>query len=278
MKCYACSATIPEGKQRCPACSSYQFTTVVANKQEKKGDGVTVLLSEIDDQEIIRIKTGPWDYCFGGNGIPLSSVTLIGGMPGAGKSTIALQISDCLSQTTQREVLYIGTEQRPKELRAYAVRLKVNNMNKIRILSTMTGDEGIGQINEILDKYKPSAIMVDSLSGFTDDTKAQIQVCKVFKEFACRCDCPVLIIDHITKSNDFAGLMALQHEVDILLTLYIEEGGERTLQTLKSRFGPSYIQTALKMTETGLIADPDRQEQISQSHTHDKEENEEEDE
>ena len=272
MICHACSATLPENKLRCAECGTYQFSTITSNNKEKKGDGVTVLLSELDDEEIIRIKTGPWDFCFGGEGIPISSVTLLGGMPGAGKSTIALQIADSISEITKREVLYIGTEQRPKELRSYANRLKIVNKNKIRILSTVTGDEGIGQINEILDRYKPSAIMVDSLSGFTTDSNAQVQVCKILKIFACRCDCPVIVIDHITKANDFAGLMKLQHEVDILLTLDVDERGSRTLETLKSRFGRSYIQTALKMTETGLIHDTHRQDEITEDHNHSNEE------
>jgi len=275
MICYRCSATIPQDKLRCPKCNGYQFSAIDSIKKEKRGDGVTVLLSELEDVPIKRIRTGPWDYCFGGDGIPLSSVTLIGGMPGAGKSTLSIQISDCFADTTGREVLYIASEQTPSELKSYATRLQVKHMNKIRILSTLTGDEGVGQMNEILDRYKPVAIMLDSLSGFTEDSNSQVQVCKILKVFACRCDCPVLVIDHITKADDFAGLMKLQHEVDILLSIYVEESGARTMQTLKSRFGPSYIQTALTMTEFGLIEDVKRQSEIRETHTHAATDNEE---
>jgi len=277
MICHRCQATIPQEKLRCQKCNAYQFSTIPSEK-EKKGDGITVLLSELETAEVKRIKTGPWDYCFGGDGIPLSSVTLIGGMPGAGKSTLALQVSDCFCDTTGREVLYIASEQTPAELKAYAIRLQAKHLDKIRVLSTLTGDEGVGQMNEILDRYKPVAIMLDSLSGFTDDSNGQVQTCKILKVFACRCNCPVIVIDHITKADDFAGLMKLQHEVDILISIYIEEGGERTMQTLKSRFGPSYIQTALKMTETGLIEDIERQATIKENHTHTVSNNEEEDE
>ena len=51
MICHACSATLPENKLRCAECGTYQFSTITSNNKEKKGDGVTVLLSELDDEE-----------------------------------------------------------------------------------------------------------------------------------------------------------------------------------------------------------------------------------
>jgi len=258
--CIRCDSKLPSDKTyKCPSCGGYQFRAPVKSSEPGGSkDGLTVLLGEIQENEVKRLLTGPWDKAFGG-GIPDSSVTLLGGMPGAGKTTLDLQIADAIACASGRECLYIATEQIPKELKAYGARLQLKSMMGIRVLSTLTGSEALGQLDAICDRYKPAGVMIDSLSGLTNDPNDQVFVCHTFKLIAVRSNCPVIIIDHITKSDDFAGLMKLQHEVDILLSLYVEEDGRRNLRPMKSRFGPSYTDTYLDMTDHGLVASARRE-------------------
>lgn len=78
-------------------------------------------------------------------------------------------------------------------------------------------------------------------------------MCKAFKDYAVLLKAPVIIIDHVTKDEDFAGLMQLQHAVDTTLILSLDENDTRYLTTIKNRFGPANISVILDMTERGLF-------------------------
>ena len=83
-------------------------------------------------------------------------------------------------------------------------------------------------------------------------------MCKLLKQYAVQLLAPAIIICHVTKSNDIAGLMTLQHAVDSLMTLFPDQdSGLRSLQVLKNRFGPAYINTFFDMTAAGLVYVPE---------------------
>lgn len=248
--CNVCDFRFPETSAQCPSCGIWNIPKNIAD-----GSDQTVLLSEVSAKPIKRILTGPWDKCFGGprredEGIVTTSVNLIGGVPGAGKSTMALQLADQIAESTNREIVYVGAEESAEEIKYRAMRLQLGNMDKIRV-HPMGSSVDLGGI---LISRKPSAIILDSLPGLISDPEQAVELCKRFKDYTVDLQCPALIIDHVTKEEDFAGLMALQHAVDALFILSRDEDtGLRELKTIKNRFGPANVSVYMEMKEKGLF-------------------------
>jgi DNA repair protein RadA/Sms len=245
MLCNSCKHRIAADRLRCPSCGRWQ----IANASIDDHDG-TKLLSDASIKETSRIVTGPWDPCFGG-GIVLGATVLIGGAPGAGKSTLALQLADVIA-TQSGEVLYVATEESSGQIRDRALRLKVQSLSKIRMACTKDGFQA--SLKETLLTRKPKAIIVDSLTGLVGtDLEAAAETCDRLKDYATELNCPALVIDHVTKQGDFAGLMKLQHVVDTTISFFPHEPGceTRGMTTVKNRFGPN-TSLCLVMLESGL--------------------------
>ncbi len=113
MKCYRCEFEFPEDKAQCPGCSAWQLKALPnaeENSNYGNGDG-TIRLSDVRSTTIERIQVGDLDYIFGGGIVP-TSCNLIGGAPGAGKSTIFMQLlSRIVVARGLRDVLFIAAEQ-----------------------------------------------------------------------------------------------------------------------------------------------------------------------
>lgn len=246
--CKFCGCKMMKGKSRCNNCG--QWTIGTTSKDEH-----VIRLSEAKDVSVERYQTGPWDDVFGG-GIVKTSAVLIGAIPGAGKSTISLQIADAICEFTKRDILYIAAENHEGEIKSYAERLQIKNTYNIVILPSLGNYEGLHHFDSIIDKYKPAALFLDSVVGLVgQDHDSALGICKVLKGYSVRLNSPVMIVDHVNKQEDFAGLMALQHEVDVLLTLFVDEKtGLRTLACpVKNRFGRTPAEIDLLMTERGLV-------------------------
>jgi predicted ATP-dependent serine protease len=116
----------------------------------------------------------------------------------------------------------------------------------------MSGE--VESVPEILKNRKPGAIIVDSVNGFVNNDNAKaVEFCLQMKKFSMEFKAPSIIISHVTKGDDFAGLMTLQHAVDTLMTLNPDEvTGIRTLEVLKNRFGRAFITSQYEMNEDGL--------------------------
>ncbi len=249
--CEACGEAFDQDKIQCPSCRHWH-----PDKAYDEGTDGTILLSDAAIPPMRRIRTGPWDPCFGVEtdesgkqhiGIVSTSVTLLGGAPGAGKSTLGLQISDAIAFATGREVLYIATEEATGQIRARANRLKLN-ASKIRLVPIGVDAD----LAEVMKNRKPAAFIVDSLSKMYPDPKDAVEFCQRIKSFCINLDAPAIVIDHVTKEEEFAGLMGLQHEVDATLLFTVYEDGVRELKTSKTRNGP--CDTILfNMTEKGLV-------------------------
>jgi DNA repair protein RadA/Sms len=256
--CRMCNVAFNAERSQCPSCGSWH---VPQGMWGKAANGVdlkdeTLLLSEVAESEVERILTGPWDKCFGG-GIARTAVNLIGGEPGAGKSTIALHIADEIAnKTTTGEVLYVGAEESAKEVKARAARIGIKNYARIRILPM----GAIAELGDVLLSRRPCAVMLDSLPGFVSDPEEAVVMCQRLKAYAVELNAPMLVIDHVNKDRDFAGLMKLQHAVDGLFTLFkdFRDGMPDSMKELrvmsveKNRFGPAGVEVHFLMTETGL--------------------------
>lgn len=252
MNCILCNSTIPENKLRCTNCgkwNAYSQTTLKTSNSNIVDQ--TVLLSEVTSAEEDRLDVGVLNRVFGG-GLVVSSVTLIGGSPGAGKSTIFLQLFDIIVNSIKQEVMYIAAEESLPEIRMRGNRIKTEYQHLIRMVPAMGG---LSDLGGILLNHKPKAIIIDSLAGLVGkDDEAALRTCAIAKEYAIFLKAPVIIAQHVTKADVIAGEMTLQHAVDTTMTFFPdEESGIRELLVTKNRFGPAFVSIFFEMTAEGLL-------------------------
>lgn len=252
--CRRCSFKFDEKKTQCPRCRTINLPDTGTTDD-------SILLSEVSDKAFRRIPTGiaPLDIALGGGWVT-SSVVLLGGNPGAGKSTLSIQVADKvaglssrgkLGDTSGRPVIYICTEETAPQIKDRANRVGIKHPGLIRLVPMGSRAD----IGDVLMHYRPCATFVDSMAGLVADPDVAVETTKNFKGYAEALDAPVLLVDHVTKSDDFAGLMSKQHAPDTLLTLYAPDASSevRELTPLKNRFGPANVQYYLMMTAKGLI-------------------------
>lgn len=280
--CALCGWKFSSQRMQCPQCKTWR--SVGAPAQAAKGIVRLSDVKESDNEK--RLATGPWDKAFGawvdpkGNdlefGLVLTSVNLFAGAPGAGKTTLSLQVTDAIAKALAQaatllnqpapDALYIGTEQSAGEIKQSGRRLRLSRFENILIIPM-----GTDFTMAMIESVKPAAVILDSLSGLTTNVDEQVNVCEAFKQFSTKTRAPVIIIDHVTKGDDYAGLMKLQHVVDACFTIYPVEVGrgncpwcddptclgcEREMVVDKNRFGKAQTSIRLIMTKTGLVAKP----------------------
>jgi DNA repair protein RadA/Sms len=256
MKCQYCRTIMAVGTLQCPNRKCRMWNHVVPPDFSNS----TVLLSEAIAQPVERIHTGIVDLVFGG-GIVKTSVNLLAGDPGAGKTTLSLQLSDIFCHKhPNKEVLYIANEQSPEELTETAKRLELRYTKRIRIVKAMGGMAH--DIGELLIKFKPSLVILDSVTKWAgEDMNMAVIICQRIKEYCVILNCPAIVINQVTKSGDHAGLNKMQHAVDMtgMFDILVDPGEMVTPETprrlwcSKNRFGPAPIEQYFRMTGTGLI-------------------------
>jgi hypothetical protein len=168
-------------------------------------------------------------------------------------TTGLIQILSSLATLTGRRAYLLSAEQGPGDLRLTADRLQLPNLERFRVLSEF----GVGaEIDEeLLKEDPPAGMVVDSISALCGkDVHAAIAIAKTYKKYSVKYKAPAFLICHMTKEHDYAGLMALQHEVDALVTIFPEDDGIRHLKPWKNRNGSTHSEYELVMTETGLFA------------------------
>lgn len=245
-----CTVKFPHYDLLCPKCAQWQPVNLSLEHEQTEtikgieADG-TVLLSNAEEADYHRLKTGPWDLCFGG-GIVDTAVVLIGGEPGAGKSTLASQIADRVIATTKREILYVASEEGVSDIKPRMRRIGVTNMQGIRVVPLgVTVD-----LIEVIRVRKPAAVIVDSLQGWTMDLNEQVEICKALKPISVEFHCPIIVISQVTKEEGIAGMMALQHAVDSTHQFLLHDG-IRELSTIKNRFGRADTSVSVFFDMTG---------------------------
>jgi len=272
-RCPRClDAWIPVGKNRCPSCGFWSWGVTVSNES---GDG-SILLEDIVSSNVDRMVTGPWDECFGciekedgTDGLPgvvRGSSNLIGGSPGAGKSTLFLQMAMGVINNYKLPVLYLSAEEQLPQIKARAERLRIASNRLLRFVDMRKGSADLGAV---LKKYQFGLLILDSLKAITESDEGAIMVCKIVKEFATMQHAPAMISQHVTKGDEIAGLMALQHEVDATLTFFPDAEGidprkgeaPRILETQKNRNGKAFVSVEFLMTARGLVLNTNEDEE-----------------
>jgi len=195
-----------------------------------------------------------------GGGIVRGSLTLIGGPPGAGKSTLVLQIAARLAQ--HGDVVYVCGEESAAQVKLRADRVSVHG-DKLQLYP----ETNLRAVLEQLERQAPAALIVDSIQTvWLPESEAyagsvtQIRDCtQALMEYAKRTGCAAFIVGHVTKEGAIAGPRLLEHLVDTVLYFEGELSGEyRILRAYKNRFGSIDEICVFSMHDTGLheVANP----------------------
>jgi DNA repair protein RadA/Sms len=249
-QCTACKEwnTIVEELIAKPGKSDWKAATTVKTKNAKP-----LLIHEIDSAKETRLDTfdGEFNRVLGGGLVP-GSLTLLGGEPGIGKSTLCLQIALKLPYKT----LYVSGEESQKQIKMRAER--INPINDTCFILTETKTQHIFKQIEALE---PDIVVIDSIQTLQSDyiessagSISQVKECTTeLIKFAKETNTPVILIGHITKDGNIAGPKILEHMVDTVLHF---EGDRnhvfRILRANKNRFGSTNELGIYEMQGTGL--------------------------
>lgn len=246
MKCAYCDTPLPKDKNRCPSCRQWNMVSPWAE------EGDTVLLSDARLTSTKRLNVGFLNPIFGG-GLAITSSNLLAGQPGAGKTTLFLQIIDMIAPLyPDRECLHIATEQQAEDIKVIAERINMKCKHQTRIVKALGGLKRT--LEEYYNQYNPFLLIIDSLSKLAgEDLELQVKIAAAVKEFNAQRPnpCPALIVNQVNKQEDHAGLMKLQHEVDALFTIDYDKtdpSGERFIFVTKNRFGQAPLGLTMRMT------------------------------
>ncbi len=213
-------------------------------------------LSEIDGAQFQRFSTQmpELDRLLGG-GIVAGSLTLIGGDPGIGKSTLLLQVAEKLAQQGL-VVLYICGEESAEQTSLRAARLNISSEQLYLLSETL-----FSHIKAHVDRLKPDILIVDSIqilykSEIPSSPGSVSQVRELATEFmhlSKGLGISTFLIGHVTKSGEIAGPRVLEHIVDTVLEFEGDrQHGYRMLRAMKNRFGPTDDIALFQMGMEGL--------------------------
>ncbi len=269
--CQECGYESPKWLGRCPGCSAWN--TLVEEpvssptqartraRVEAPAETATPLAAvAVDEEPRFSVGIGEVDRVLGGGVVP-GSVVLIGGDPGIGKSTLALQIADRLAHT--RTVLYVSGEESVRQTKMRAARLGVAAA-RLLVLAETDLEAITAQIAEV----RPDLVVVDSIQTVyrpdlpsAPGSVGQIRECTGDLLRVAKADGgpAILVVGHVTKEGAIAGPRVLEHMVDTVL--YFE--GERhhayrVLRATKNRFGSTNEIGVFAMSGRGLaeVSDP----------------------
>lgn len=230
------------GQLNCPKCKMLNLPGASETTPE------VMRLSDAAVSTVKRINVGFLNKIFGG-GLAETSVNLIAGPPGAGKTTLFLQLADLvLGEVQTGEVLYIANEQSPAELKDTAIRLGIEHKDRIFILDAMGGLRR--DLGSILIEYKPRLVILDSLTKMIseDQPEAAVFFVERFKEYTVSLKAPTLIVNQVNKGGEHAGLNRVLHAGDALFYLDKDDHtGKREFYSTKNRFGEAPISQFLWM-------------------------------
>ncbi len=263
--CQACGYQSAKWLGRCPGCESWNTMAEERLARETAAPGgraawltsKPLRLAEITDTpQEARLLTGigEFDRVMGG-GVVAGSVTLIGGDPGIGKSTLLLEVLDRIGHKTGA-VLYVSGEESQAQIRMRAERMGISAKD-LYIQSETSFEEIVASAKQL----SPRAIVIDSIQTmFTAQlTSAPGSVGQIRETaaalmgFAKQSATPVLLVGHVTKDGAIAGPRVLEHIVDTVLYFEGEKAHPyRILRAVKNRFGSTNEIGVFEMHDGGL--------------------------
>ena len=262
--CQNCGAIAPRWQGRCDDCG--EWNTIVEEavieqgrhaRASIKANSDPIPLTDREHPLPQRLSTGiaECDRVLGG-GIVQGSLTLIGGDPGIGKSTLMLAVSHHLAQT-QGPVLYVSGEESFEQTRLRAQRMGALHDNLLLLTET-----SVEAIRKHIGNGNYACVVVDSIQSVYSShvesvpgSVSQVRECaNEFLRIAKGQDIAVFLVGHVTKDGVIAGPRLLEHLVDAVL--YFEGDGKQALRILrgvKNRFGSTNEIGVFEMTDAGLM-------------------------
>jgi DNA repair protein RadA/Sms len=214
----------------------------------------TLQLTQIKAEALTRMTTGIKDFdSLLGGGFVNGEAILLAGQPGAGKSTILMQLATILSDQAYR-VMYVSGEENKEQLR-----LRADRLNTVRSNIFCTEVVEINSLFKEIETVDPKFIIIDSIQMMEDNTvKGEHGSAKQTKHclnaliaHAKKTGRVLIFIGHSTKTGLIAGLLTLQHMVDAVFFLS-KEGNIRYIKANKNRFGNVDESFTTLMTEQGF--------------------------
>ncbi|RXJ88960.1 DNA repair protein RadA [Arcobacter sp. CECT 8983] len=269
-ECQACGEQSTKWLGKCPNCGSWDsFMELNQEQQEVLKQTSKVIntsskatpITDIQQDDVIRFSSynDEFDLVLGGGIVP-GSLTLIGGSPGVGKSTLLLKVAGSIA-ASGKKVLYVSGEESSGQIKLRANRLEANH-KELFLLSEIKLEE----IQDELLRQNYDVVIIDSIqtiysSNLTSAPGSVSQVREITFELmrkAKESDIAMFIIGHITKDGSIAGPRVLEHMVDTVLYFEGEASKElRMLRGFKNRFGSTSEIGIFEMTQEGLISAKD---------------------
>lgn len=261
-RCNECGDSVPKWAGQCPSCNAWNS---IVEELAAPTAGVTAVetpsmparpIGDIDAAafETVSTRVSEVDRVLGGGLVP-GSVTLIGGEPGIGKSTLLMQVLAGLAG--DRDVLYLTAEESAQQVRQRAERL--GSLRRRLFLAAETSlPKLLGHINAV----SPAVVVVDSIQSIADPelgsaagSVAQVRHCaQRLVTLAKEQNIAVVLVGHVTKDGGLAGPRVLEHLVDTVLSFEGERDHSlRVLRAVKHRFGSTQELGILAMGEGGLL-------------------------
>ena len=258
--CSSCGAKAPQMIGRCPVCGEWGTyeEEMLVDTTTKKGvvmrGSTPQRIQEVQAQEEMRIdmQSSELNRVLGGGLVP-GSLVLLGGEPGIGKSTLALQV---LMKMGGKKTLYASGEESAKQLKLRAERL-AGSPDNLYIMAETSLERILDSVTEV----QPEVVVVDSIQTIgTETIEASIGSLSQVRECAARIlqyakekNVPFIIVGHINKEGSLAGPKVLEHIVDTVLQF---EGDQhyvyRILRAQKNRFGSTSELGIFEMQQDGL--------------------------
>jgi len=261
--CQNCGAQHAKWMGQCNTCN--EWNTIVEEviqkevaREWKQSNGIKTISKplkieeiQLDPEERIPTKNKELDTVLGG-GLVKGSVTLLGGEPGIGKSTLLLQVA--LSIT--HKVLYVSGEESQSQIKMRAERILNQASNCLILTETNTQ-----QIFKNIEEVSPDVLVIDSIQTLhTNSIEASPGSISQIREttaelikFAKETETPVLLIGHINKEGQIAGPKILEHMVDVVLQFEGDRNHTyRILRSQKNRFGSTAELGIYEMLSDGL--------------------------
>lgn len=260
--CTQCGYESPKWNGQCPQCKEWSTMEEKIVQQSSKtgaissGKAVEIKpIGEIQSGSELRFSTGlkELDRVLGG-GLVVGSLTLVGGDPGIGKSTLLLQICQYLGQ--DKSILYVSGEESMSQIKLRAERLNVSTEKLFLACET-----NVESILSACTLNRPDILIVDSVQTMmtervsgTPGSVSQIkEATSAFMHLAKDEGITVFIIGHVTKEGALAGPKVLEHMVDTVLYFEGDKNlNHRILRTVKNRFGSTNEIGVFDMQNNGL--------------------------
>ncbi len=264
--CNNCGYDSSKWLGKCPSCGEWntfveeKIVTTSSHgsfsKDKVKPQSEVIKLNEVVKRESFRIKTevGELDRVLGG-GFVSGSLTLLGGEPGIGKSTLILQI--CNQIKIDGNILYVSGEESAEQIKSRADRLGIKRDNLLFLAET-----DIDNVELAIEKTEAKFVIIDSVQTMYSDeiTSAAGSVSQVreitgrIMKMCKQTGITTIIIGHVTKDGNIAGPRVLEHMVDTVLYLEGERYfSYRILRGVKNRFGSTNEIGMFEMQNEGLI-------------------------